>query len=137
MGPIVGLRYPRHFWFLMVFKSGAKGWPLLLLLSDQLLDNREAKRKQHECVCAPVAHVFSIDFLLKTQVLLKLPKVHAQRTHGRNSWDRLGGGTGWKLMMLRGCWLSNTTGPSWTLAFAKPTSKAPRRTKPSEKSYNK
>ena len=47
--------------------------------------------------------MFSIDFLLKTQVLLKLPKVHAQRTHGRNSWDRLGGGsTGWKLMMLRG-----------------------------------
>mgnify|MGYP006420555833 CR=1 FL=1 len=33
--------------------------------------------------------MFSIDFLLKTQVLLKLPKVHAQRTHGRNSWDRL------------------------------------------------
>ena len=46
--------------------------------------------------------MFSIDFLLKTQVLLKLPKVHAQRTHRRNSWDRLGGGTGWKLMMLRG-----------------------------------
>ena len=46
--------------------------------------------------------MFSIDFLLKTQVLLKLPKVHAQRTHGRNSWDRLSGGTGWKLMMLRG-----------------------------------
>ena len=33
--------------------------------------------------------MFSIDFLLKTQVLLKLPKVHAQRTHGRNSWGRL------------------------------------------------
>ena len=46
--------------------------------------------------------MFSIDFLLKTQVLLKLPKVHAQRTHGRTSWDRLGGGTGWKLMTLRG-----------------------------------
>ena len=46
--------------------------------------------------------MFSIEFLLKTQVLLKLPKVHAQRTHGRNSWDRLSGGTGWKLMMLRG-----------------------------------
>ena len=53
--------------------------------------------------------MLSIDFLLKTQVLLKLPKVHAQRTHGRNSWDRLGGGTGWKLMMLRraggGLWM--------------------------------
>ena len=46
--------------------------------------------------------MFSIDFLFKTQVLLKLPKVHAQRTHGRTSWDRLGGGTGWKQMMLRG-----------------------------------
>ena len=33
--------------------------------------------------------MFSIEFLLKTQVLLKLPKVHAQRTHGRTSWDRL------------------------------------------------
>jgi len=40
--------------------------------------------------------------LLKTQLLVNLPKVHAQRTHGRNSWDRLSGGTGWKLMMLRG-----------------------------------
>ena len=75
----------------MVFKSRAKGWPLLLLLSDQVSNDREAKRKQFECVCAPVAHVFSIEFLSKTHVLLKLPKVHAQRTHGRNSWDRLGG----------------------------------------------
>ena len=136
MGPIVDLIDPRYLWFLMVFKSRAKGWPLLLLLSNLVRNDREAKRKQLECICAPVAHVFSIEFSLKTQVLLKLPKVHAQRTHGRNSWDRLGGGTGWKLMMLRVCWLSNTTGPSWTLAFAKPTSKAPRQTKPSEKSYN-
>ena len=33
--------------------------------------------------------MFSIEFLLKTQVLLKLPKVHAQQAHGRTSWDRL------------------------------------------------
>ena len=37
------LKRPRYLWFLMVFKSGAKGRPLLLLLSDQLLDNREPK----------------------------------------------------------------------------------------------
>ena len=33
--------------------------------------------------------MFYKDFLLETQVLLKLPKVHAQRTHGRNSWGQL------------------------------------------------
>ena len=36
LGPIVDLRDPRYLWFLMIFKSRAKGWPLLLLLSDQV-----------------------------------------------------------------------------------------------------
>ena len=47
---------PRHQTKSMVFKKGLKG-PLLLLLFWLALVN--------DCVCAPVAHEFSIDFMCK------------------------------------------------------------------------